>query len=127
MKVREQEKKSWQGTDITVAHIVMNGAYYCISKGRFLWYLISFLRMEENTYTHFAVLTYFCPEFKSKCVCLGVGGVPLVKGLLRNIVLIELDASQAVLCMPKPGISFCFKSALERRQTMGVIAFVSCL
>lgn len=56
MKVREQEKKSWQGTDITVAHIVMNGAYYCISKGRFLWYLISFLRMEENTYTHFAVL-----------------------------------------------------------------------
>lgn len=86
-----------------------------------------FFFKDGRKYIHTFCCAYFCPEFKSKCVCLGVGGVPLVKGLLRNIVLIELDASQAVLCMPKPGISFCFKSALERRQTMGVIAFVSCL
>lgn len=74
-------------------------------------------------HTNFAMLTLFCPEFKNKCVCMGGrGALPLVKGLFRNADLIELDVSETILCMPKAGVGFYFKCALERKQNMGVIA-----
>lgn len=61
------------------------------------------------------MLTNFCPEFKNKFICLG-GGLPLGKGLCRNIDLIELDVGKAVLSVPKPGIGSCFKVSLERKK-----------
>lgn len=40
-----------------------------------------------------------------------------MKGLFRNIDLIELGVGKAVLGMAKPGIGFCFKVSLERKKT----------